>query len=34
MIGLLIFVHTIKELVNVCSFMVISNVVIPLASMS
>ena len=33
MIGLLIFVHTIKELVNVCSFMVISNV-IPLASMS
>ena len=34
MIGLLIFVHTIKELVNVCSFIVKSKVVIPLASMS
>ena len=34
MIGLLIFVHTMKEFVNVCSLMVKSNVVIPLASMS
>ena len=34
MIGLLIFVHTIKEFVNVCSFIVKSDVVIPLASMS
>ena len=34
MIGLLIFVHTLKELVNVCSFIVKSNIVIPLVSMS
>ena len=34
MIGLLIFVHTIKEFVKVCLLMVKSNVVIPLASMS
>ena len=34
MIGLLIFVHTIKEFVKVCSLIVKSNVVIPLASTS
>ena len=34
MMGLLIFVHTIKEFVKVCSLIVKSNVVIPLASMS
>ena len=32
--GLLIFVHTIKEFVNVCSFIMKSNVVTPLVSMS
>ena len=34
MIGLLIFVHTIKEFVKLCLIMVKLNVVIPLASMS
>ena len=34
MMGLLIFSHTIKEFVKVCSLMVKSNVVIPLVSMS
>ena len=34
MIGLLIFVHTMKEFVKVCLLMVKPNVVIPLASMS
>ena len=34
MMGLFIFVHTIKEFVNVCSLIVKLNVVIPLASMS
>ena len=34
MMGLLIFVHTMKEFVKVCLLMVKSNVVIPLASMS